>query len=89
MKITFLGTGTSQGVPVIGCNCEVCSSKDPRDKRLRSSVLVSKNNKNILIDIGPEGGEAGGYIVAQGTPEDVVHCSKSITGHYLKKVLKS
>ena len=54
MKIIFLGTGTSQGVPVIGCDCEVCSSKDPKDKRLRSSVLVSKNDKNILVDIGPD-----------------------------------
>ncbi len=54
MKVTFLGTGTSQGVPIIGCDCEVCSSKDPRDKRLRPSVLVSKNNKSILIDIGPD-----------------------------------
>ncbi len=54
MKVTFLGTGTSQGVPVIGCDCEVCSSKAPRDKRLRSSVLVSKNNVNLLVDIGPD-----------------------------------
>lgn len=54
MKVTFLGTGTSQGVPIIGCDCEVCSSNDPRDKRLRPSVLVSKNDKTILIDIGPD-----------------------------------
>ena len=54
MKVTFLGTGTSQGVPVIGCDCEVCLSKKSKDKRLRSSVLVSKNNKNILVDIGPD-----------------------------------
>ncbi|PKP34028.1 MAG: lipoate--protein ligase, partial [Bacteroidetes bacterium HGW-Bacteroidetes-17] len=40
MKITFLGTGTSQGVPVIGCNCETCQSNDPNDNRLRSSVLI-------------------------------------------------
>ena len=40
MKITFLGTGTSTGVPEIGCQCEVCTSKDPRDWRLRTSVLV-------------------------------------------------
>ncbi len=54
MKITFLGTGTSQGVPLIGCDCEVCSSKYAKDKRLRSSALVSVNNKNILIDAGPD-----------------------------------
>lgn len=54
MKVTFLGTGTSQGVPVIGCDCEVCSSEDSMDKRLRSSVLISKNNTNILVDIGPD-----------------------------------
>ena len=54
MKVTFLGTGTSQGVPIIGCDCEVCSSKDPKDKRLRPSVLISKNNTNILVDIGPD-----------------------------------
>jgi len=54
LKVTFLGTGTSQGVPVIGCDCEVCSSKNPMDKRLRSSVLISKNNVNILVDIGPD-----------------------------------
>jgi phosphoribosyl 1,2-cyclic phosphate phosphodiesterase len=54
LKVTFLGTGTSQGVPVIGCNCEVCSSKNPKDKRLRPSVLVSKNDTNILVDIGPD-----------------------------------
>ena len=39
-KLTFLGTGTSQGIPMIGCGCEVCTSEDPRDKRLRASVLV-------------------------------------------------
>lgn len=55
MKLTFLGTGTSHGVPVIGCDCKVCKSCDPKDKRYRSSVLITTNeNKNILIDIGPE-----------------------------------
>jgi len=54
LKITFLGTGTSQGVPMIGCNCEVCSSQNPKEKRLRSSVLINLNNKNILIDAGPD-----------------------------------
>lgn len=54
MKVTFLGTGTSQGVPVIACNCEVCTSKDPRDKRLRSSIIVHHNNNNLLVDTGPD-----------------------------------
>jgi phosphoribosyl 1,2-cyclic phosphate phosphodiesterase len=54
LKITFLGTGTSQGVPVIGCPCEVCQSKDPKDNRLRTSVLVSKAGVNIAIDCGPD-----------------------------------
>ena len=49
MKVFFLGTGTSQGVPVIGCRCDVCRSKDNRDKRLRSSVLVRYKRKNIII----------------------------------------
>jgi len=54
VKITFLGTGTSQGVPVIACNCEVCTSKDPRDKRLRSSILIEEGDKVIVIDSGPD-----------------------------------
>ncbi len=54
MKITILGTGTSQGVPVIACQCPVCMSADPRDKRLRVSVLIEHNGKNIVIDSGPD-----------------------------------
>ncbi|MCC9165771.1 MBL fold metallo-hydrolase [Pontibacter harenae] len=54
MKITFLGTGTSQGVPVIGCTCEVCRSVDYRDKRLRVSVHLQVNGKSIIIDSGPD-----------------------------------
>ncbi len=54
MKIKFLGTGTSQGVPVIGCTCAVCVSKDTKNKRLRSSALIKISNKNILIDTGPD-----------------------------------
>lgn len=54
MKITFLGTGTSQGVPVIACHCAVCESKNSKDKRLRSSVLLSYNSKNVVIDTGPD-----------------------------------
>lgn len=55
MKLKFLGTGTSQGVPVIGCDCQVCHSKDPKDKRLRCSVLLSNpKEQKILIDCGPD-----------------------------------
>ncbi len=54
MKITFLGTGTSQGVPVIGCGCKVCISADVRDKRLRSSVLVEQGGQGVVIDTGPD-----------------------------------
>ena len=53
-KLTFLGTGTSQGVPMIGCGCEVCRSTDPRDKRLRASVLVEHEGQAILVDAGPD-----------------------------------
>jgi phosphoribosyl 1,2-cyclic phosphate phosphodiesterase len=54
MKITLLGTGTSQGVPVIGCPCSVCVSNNPLDKRLRVAVLLSVGNHNIVIDCGPD-----------------------------------
>lgn len=55
MKLKFLGTGTSQGVPVIGCSCEVCLSTDKKDTRFRSSVLITaENGKKILIDCGPD-----------------------------------
>ena len=55
MRLTFLGTGTSQGVPVIACSCPVCRSTDPHDKRLRTSALVETNGGEvILIDIGPD-----------------------------------
>ncbi len=53
-KLTFLGTGTSQGVPIIGCHCPVCSSSDPRDKRLRSAALVEYGGLTILVDAGPD-----------------------------------
>lgn len=54
MVITFLGTGTSQGVPMIGCDCAVCTSKDPKDKRLRSSILVQSDKTTIVVDSGPD-----------------------------------
>ena len=54
MKLTFLGTGTSCGVPVIGCQCDVCRSTDPHDKRLRCSALVETATTRLLIDCGPD-----------------------------------
>ena len=54
MKITFLGTGTSQGVPVIACNCNVCQSTDLRDKRLRTSIHIQHKNSSFVIDSGPD-----------------------------------
>ena len=53
-RLEFLGTGTSQGVPMIGCSCEVCHSADPRDRRLRASVLVDYCGKRFLVDAGPD-----------------------------------
>ena len=53
-KLTILGSGTSQGVPVIGCDCRVCSSSDKRDKRTRTSVLIHINGENHVIDTGPD-----------------------------------
>lgn len=54
LKVTFLGTGTSQGVPVIACNCRVCSSGNSKDNRLRTSALIETDGHNILIDSGPD-----------------------------------
>lgn len=54
MKITFLGTGTSQGIPVIGCGCAVCQSADSRDQRLRVSVLIETEDRTLVIDSGPD-----------------------------------
>ncbi len=54
MRVTFLGTGTSCGVPTIGCRCRVCSSADPHDKRLRCSALVETDTTRVLIDCGPD-----------------------------------
>ncbi len=54
MKITFLGTGTSQGVPVIACDCPVCSSLDFRDKRTRTSILIEIEDKTFVVDTGPD-----------------------------------
>ena len=54
MKLTFLGTGTSCGVPTIGCECRTCTSTDPHDKRLRCSVLLETEQTRLLIDCGPD-----------------------------------
>ncbi len=54
MRVTFLGTGTSHGIPVIACSCPVCQSSDPKDKRFRSSILVESDGKSIVIDTGYE-----------------------------------
>lgn len=53
-KLTFLGTGTSSGIPMLGCKCPVCNSSDPRDKRLRSSVLVEYGGLTMMVDCGPD-----------------------------------
>ena len=54
MRVTFLGTGTSQGVPIILCTCEVCQSQDTRDKRLRSSIMVEVDGQTFIVDTGPD-----------------------------------
>ncbi|MEA3318152.1 MAG: MBL fold metallo-hydrolase, partial [Bacteroidota bacterium] len=54
MKVTVLGSGTSQGVPIISCKCKVCTSDNPKDNRLRASVLVESEGKTIVIDAGPD-----------------------------------
>ncbi|MFM7900403.1 MAG: MBL fold metallo-hydrolase, partial [Bacteroidota bacterium] len=54
MEIVFLGTGTSQGVPLIACQCDVCHSEDSKDKRLRTSILIRKGTTNVVIDSGPD-----------------------------------
>ena len=55
MKVTFLGTGTSHGVPMIGCDCATCRSSDPRDTRLRPSIFVTTDDDvRLLVDAGPD-----------------------------------
>lgn len=54
VKLTFLGTGTSQGVPVVACQCPVCLSEDPKDKRLRASVMIEAEGQCLVVDAGPD-----------------------------------
>src|SRR5687767_1824891 len=54
MRVTFLGTGTSTGVPVVGCSCGICASDDPKNKRLRQSVKIEMNDRTFLIDTTPD-----------------------------------
>ena len=54
LEVIFLGSGTSVGVPMVGCTCEACESLDPKDKRLRSSILLKKDEKRVLVDCGPD-----------------------------------
>src|SRR5581483_5381795 len=54
LKITVLGSGTSVGVPTVGCHCDVCTSTDPRDNRLRPSILLTYEGKRVLIDTTPD-----------------------------------
>ena len=76
-KLTFLGTGTSQGVPIIGCDCEVCRSSDPRDRRLRSSVLVEYGGLTMVVDAGPD-------FRYQMLRADVRHLDAILLTHYHK-----
>lgn len=54
IQLTFLGTGTSTGIPLIGCNCNTCKSTNPKDNRLRASVLIETGTETLLIDVGPD-----------------------------------
>ena len=54
MKISILGSGTSTGIPQIGCGCKVCTSSDPKDNRLRASIMIEVNDRKILVDCGPD-----------------------------------
>jgi len=73
-KLTFLGTGTSQGIPIIGCKCAVCTSSDPHDKRFRSSAYVETGGARILIDAGPD-------FRSQMLREDICHLDAILITH--------
>jgi phosphoribosyl 1,2-cyclic phosphate phosphodiesterase len=74
MMITFLGTGTSAGIPVVGCKCSVCHSEDPRNNRTRASILISFNGKNLLVDTSTD-------FRAQALREDVSHLDAILYTH--------
>jgi len=74
MKVTFLGTGTSHGVPMIGCDCSVCLSKNPKNTRSRSSILISKDGNNILIDASTD-------MRMQALKENILHVEAIILTH--------
>ena len=63
LSLTFLGTGTSVGVPMIGCDCDTCRSNDPRDKRLRSSIYLQTPECSWIVDTGPDFREPGPHVV--------------------------
>src|SRR5437870_11355140 len=66
IELLFLGTGTSAGVPMIGCHCEVCESKDPRDKRTRPSVMFQYGGVNVLVDTSPRSEEHTSELQSRG-----------------------
>ena len=72
MRLRFLGTGTSTGVPQIGCTCPTCISTDLHDKRLRASAIISVGDKNLLIDCGPDFRQ---QIINAERPPLTRHCS--------------
>ena len=74
MKIRFLGTGTSTGIPYIGCHCTVCQSDDSRDKRLRTSALIEEGDTRLLIDCGPD-------FRQQALREDITHIDALLCTH--------
>ncbi|MDE6248991.1 MAG: MBL fold metallo-hydrolase, partial [Paramuribaculum sp.] len=79
MKLTFLGTGTSTGVPQIRCTCPVCTSSDPRDNRLRCAAMIETHGKRLLIDCGPDFRE---QMLRFQKPEDGIDALLVTHSHY-------
>lgn len=81
MKLIFLGTGTSTGIPQLRCGCAACTSSDPRDRRLRASVLLEKDDRRILVDCGPDFRE---QMLRHGrrSPDDRLDCLLLTHQHY-------